>query len=484
MSMSTTTTPTAVASNVTRPVTVGLIVANRGFFPSELCQEGRAEMLDVLKAAGLKVIALGPDETEFGSVESLEDAAKCARLFRDHADEIDGIVVTLPNFGDERAVANAIRGSRLQVPVLVHAFPDRTDRLAITHRRDSFCGKLSVCNNLSQYGVPFSLTSLHTNEPRSPELAADLDRFIRVCRVVRAVRGMRVGAMGARPANFNTVRYSEKLLERTGISVVTLDLSEVLGRIARLKDNDPAVEQKATAITGYTRADGVPNEALVKMAKLGVVIDQWSEAEQLDGSTIQCWTAIEEFYGIVPCAVMSMLSESLRPSACELDVSGLVSMLVLQAASGTPSAILDWNNNLDSDPNKAIVFHCSNIARSFLGETTMNYQEILAGTVGKERSYGTIYGRIKAGPATYLRVSTDEFSGRIKAYVGQARFTDDPARTFGGYGVLEVPRLQSLLQYICRNGFEHHVAASLSQTAEAIKEALGTYLGWDVYLHE
>ncbi|HTV10236.1 MAG TPA: L-fucose/L-arabinose isomerase family protein [Acidimicrobiales bacterium] len=483
MKQATTTKALAPLERATRPVTVGLIVGNRGFFPSALCRDGRVEMLEVLRSKGLNIVALGPEETEYGSVESLHDAGKCAQLFRDHADEIDGIVVTLPNFGDERALANAIRGSRLEVPVLVHAFPDQADRLGITHRRDSFCGKLSACNNLSQYGVAFSLTSRHTCAPRSAEFAADLDRFVRVCQVVRAVKGMRVGAIGARPANFNTVRYSEKLLERAGISVITLDLSEVLGRTARLKDDDPDVKEKCGALTGYTSVEGVPSEALVKMAKLGVVIDEWSEAERLDGSTIQCWTAIEEFYGVVPCSVMSMLSDSLRPSACELDVGGVVSMLVLQAASGGPSAILDWNNNVDDDPNKAIVFHCSNIARSFMGTTTMSYQEILAGTIGKERTYGAVYGRIKAGPATYLRVSTDEFSGKMRAYVGEGCFTDDPASTFGGYGVIEVPRLQSLLQFICRNGFEHHVAMNLSQTAEAVKEALGTYLGWEVYLH-
>ena len=469
--------------SVNRPVTVGLVVGNRGFFPSELCREGRAEMLKVLEAAGLEVVALGPDDTEYGSVESLDDAARCARLFRDHAEEIDGIVVTLPNFGDERAVANSIRGSRLGVPVLVHAFPDETEKLQITHRRDSFCGKLSVCNNLTQYGIPFSLTSLHTCGPRSPEFAADLDRFVRVCRVVRSVKGMRVGAIGARPTNFNTVRFSEKLLEQAGISVITRDLSDVLGQIERLADDDPAVTSKGEAISAYTSTTGVPDVALLKMAKLGAVIDGWVESEQLDGTAIQCWTALQEFYGIVPCTVMSMMSNSLKPSACEADVTGVVSMLLLQAAAGTPSAILDWNNNFSSDPDKAVVFHCSNLPSQFLESTSMNFQEIIAGTVGKERTYGTLYGRIRSGPATYLRVSTDDASGRIQAYVGEGRFTDDPMRTFGAYGVIEIPRLQALLEHLCRNGFEHHVVMSHSQTATVLQEAMEAYLGWSVYLH-
>jgi L-fucose isomerase-like protein len=294
---------------------------------------------------------------------------------------------------------------------------------------------------------------------------------------------MRVGAIGARPTNFNTVRFSEKLLEQAGISVITRDLSDVLGQIERLADDDPAVTSKGEAISAYTSTTGVPDVALLKMAKLGAVIDGWVESEQLDGTAIQCWTALQEFYGIVPCTVMSMMSNSLKPSACEADVTGVVSMLLLQAAAGTPSAILDWNNNFSSDPDKAVVFHCSNLPSQFLESTSMNFQEIIAGTVGKERTYGTLYGRIRSGPATYLRVSTDDASGRIQAYVGEGRFTDDPMRTFGAYGVIEIPRLQALLEHMCRNGFEHHVVMSHSQTATALQEALETYLGWSVYLH-
>ncbi len=477
------TTGCSEGSTLTGRPTVGLIVGNRGFFPSELCDKGRGEMLDVLTQQGFEVVALSRDETEFGSVESLADARKCADLFRRRAGEIDGIVVTLPNFGDERAVANAIRSSQLKVPVLVHAFPDDTGKMAVSSRRDSFCGKLSVCNNLSQYAIPFSLTTLHTCAPRSSELRADLARFAGICRIVRAARGMRIGAIGARPTSFNTVRYSEKLLEASGISVVTWDLSELLGRVERLADDDPAVTGKVDEIAAYTPTTGVPPAALTRMAKLAIVVDGWIETEALDATAIQCWTALQDYLGVVPCTVMSMMSNALRPSACEVDVTGAVSMLLLQAASGTPSAILDWNNNYGDDPDKAIVFHCSNLPKYFLETISMNFQEILAGSVGKERTYGTLYGRIRPEPLTYLRVSTDESSGMIRAYVGEGRFTDDPVETFGGYGVVQIPRLQDLLQLICRNGFEHHVVMSLSCTADAVKEALETYLGWDVYLH-
>jgi len=114
----------------------------------------------------------------------------------------------------------------------------------------------------------------------------------------------------------------------------------------------------------------------------------------------------------------------------------------------------------------------------------MDYQEIIAGTVGKDNTYGTVVGRVKAAPFTYTRISTDDFEGKIRVYLGEGTLTKDPLKTFGGYGVFEIPNLQGLLHYICENGFEHHVAINISRTADAVNEALSKYLGWDVYYHK
>jgi L-fucose isomerase-like protein len=308
---------------------------------------------------------------------------------------------------------------------------------------------------------------------------------------VRGLRGARFGAIGARPAAFNTVRYSEKLLERSGISVDTLDLSEVFGRAARLKAEDPRLKAKLDEMKAYVPAGGTPGEALTRMAKLGVVIDDWMSENRLTASALQCWTAMEEFYGVVPCTMMSMMSNKLVPSACETDIAGVVGMVALALASEKPSAIVDWNNNYGDDPDKGVIFHCSNLPKDLFLESSisvedapkMDYQAIIAGTVGKDNTYGTIVGRLKAVPFTYCRVSTDDLNGRILAYLGEGNLTDDTLKTFGGYGVVQVPNLQKLLAYICENGFEHHVAINPSQTADAVHEAFSKYLGWSVYHH-
>ncbi len=479
---------------MSKPV-LGVIIGNRGFFPDHLCESGRQTILKVLEGEGITPITLTPEDTKFGSVESLADARKCADLFKKHRDEIDGVLVTLPNFGDERGVANTLRWADLNVPVLVHAFPDDVTRMTIADRRDSFCGKMSVCNNLHQYGIKYSLTTLHTVDPESEDFRSDLRRFVSTCRVVRGLRGARVGVLGARPAAFNTVRFSEKLFERTGISVETLDLSEVFGRTDRMNDDDPKVKAKLEQIKEYVTTKGVPEQALMKIAKLGIVVDDWMADNNLQASALQCWTSMEEYYGVVPCTVMSIMSNDLMPSACETDIAGVVGMYAMTLASCKPSALVDWNNNYGDDPDKGVVFHCSNLPKDVFTSQddqglispddipVMDYQEIIAGTVGKENTFGAIVGRVRAEPFTFCRISTDDFNGRILAYVGEGELTNDPLQTFGGYGVVRIPDLQGLLRHICENGFEHHTAINLSRVALAVNEALSKYMGWDVYYH-
>ncbi|HUU09764.1 MAG TPA: L-fucose/L-arabinose isomerase family protein [Phycisphaerae bacterium] len=466
-----------------KKTTLGVVVGTRGFFPTYLAHEGRTDILRILKEEGFDTVCLGPKDATGGAVENLADARACADLFRKHADRIDGILVTLPNFGDEKSVANTLKFAGLDVPVLVHAWPDDAKKMTVANRRDSFCGKMSVCSNLDQYDIPFSLTDLHTVSPDTKSFRADLARFGATCRVVKGLTGARLGAIGARTGPFNTVRYSEKILEGAGISVETIDLSEIFGRANALKASASAVRAKLRAIKGYTDCSAVTADGLDRMARFAVVVERWMKDQGLVGTAIQCWTSIEEFYGIVPCAVMSMMSDALLPSACEVDVTGLVGMLALRHATESPAALVDWNNNYGDDPDKCVLFHCSNLPKSLFAAHKMAVQEIIAQGVGAGNACGSIVGRLKKGPITYCRVATDDVVGEIRAYLGEGKLTADPLETFGGYGVAEIPDLQGLLRFICDTGFEHHVAIAAGQVARGIEDAFETYLGWEVYNH-
>ncbi|MGQ9731909.1 MAG: L-fucose/L-arabinose isomerase family protein [Candidatus Zipacnadales bacterium] len=467
----------------TKRTTLAILVGNRGFFPDHLCDEGRKEVLAVLEEEGIDAVALTPEDTPFGSVETREHAHKWADLAKAHADCIDGVLVTLPNFGDERGIAEALRLADLDVPILIQAYPDDLGKMSLADRRDSFCGKMSVCNNLTQYGIDYTLTTLHTCAPTSPEFRADLREFIATCRVVRGLKGARIGAIGARPAAFNTVRFSEKILESSGISVDVIDLSEVFGQMERLDDAAAEVQDRLAKLRAYISVEGVPEAKLLQMAKFAVVVDNWMAANEIDASAVQCWTSIEEYMGIVPCAVMSMMSNSLMPSACEVDITGVIGMYALTLASQTPAALLDWNNNYGDDPDKCVLFHCSNVPKALLSQAKMGVQDIIGASVGVENTWGTCSGRLQTGPFTFCRISTEDLHGKVRGYVGEGEIIDEPLNTFGGTGVAYIDDLQGLLHYICDNGFEHHVAITQGEVGAAVAEALTNYMGWLIYTH-
>ncbi|MCG2787214.1 MAG: L-fucose/L-arabinose isomerase family protein [Anaerolineae bacterium] len=463
--------------------TLGVIFGNRDFFPDHLVSEARKDILALFQEMNIDCVMLREDETKLGSVETYSHSKACAELFKANRERIDGVLVVLPNFGDEKGVADTIKLSGLNVPILVQAYPDDLGAFNVERRRDAFCGKISVCNNLRQYGYAFSLTSLHTSRPTSASFKSDLLKFVSVCRVVKGLRSARLGAIGARPGSFQTVRYSEKILQASGITVATVDLSEILGDAARLADDAPRVKVKLETIQAYAKHETVPSPALVRMAKLGLVIDDWMQANDLQATALQCWTSIQKNYGINACTLMSMMSNQLLPSACEVDITGVVSMYALQLASASPAALVDWNNNYADDPDRCVFFHCGNWAKSFIPDLEIKTAPILGTTLGEENTFGAMSGRAAAGQMTYARVSTDDTSGIIRAYTGEGEITNDPLDTFGHRAVVYTPELQKLLAYLCKNGFEHHVAMTMGNVSDALNEAFSNYMGWENYKH-
>ena len=458
----------------------GVIVGNRDVFPDHLAKEGRIEIKSVLKELGYGYVILNESDTKDGVVEDYSDAKKCAKLFKENKEQIMGIIVVLPNFGDEKGIVNTLKLSDLNVPILIQASSDEVDKMNRKFRRDAFCGKLSVCSVLYQHGIPFTLTETHTCPINSDAFKTDLVKFERVCKIVKKLKNARFGQIGVRPNAFETVRYSEKILQFHGITIEPIDLSEIFGEISRLPDDDPKVKEKIQVIKDYTPTTTFPEDGILKLAKLSVVVEKWVLENELDGFAFQCWPSIQDNFGVVPCAVMSMFSEGLVPAACEVDISGLIGMYILQVATETPSAILDWNNNYGDDPNKMVLFHCSNLPKSFFKDTKMTIHPIISDIKGDDHSFGAIQGRIKSKPCTLLRIETDDVFGEIKALLVEGKYTDDPLETFGGYGVIEIPNLQDILKTLCKEGFAHHVAASLEKVGEIVFEALSNYLGWNI----
>ena len=464
----------------------GVIIGTRAYFNAELAKDVRKQLLTVLTNEGYDYVILPEDATPTGSssIETREDGLKSAALFRENRERIDGIIVSLPNFGFEIGIINAISIAELNVPILVQACDDENNKVDLDSRRDAFCGKISVCNNLYQYGIPFTDTTLHTYSIFSDLLAKDINKFAAICRVVNGLRHARIGAIGARPAGFQTVRASEKILQATGITVVPVDLSEILAVASKIENDNSALLQKVEDIKKYALVPQEYDGKLILQAKFGLAVEQWMEANAIDAVAIQCWDSLEQNYGCAACVTMSMLGEKLIPAACEVDIAGAVSMYALTLASGRQSALLDWNNNFAEDRNKCVCTHCGNFPKSFVMDNiTLSTLGVLGRTLGKVNTFGAVYGKVKQGEFTFFRISTDDTRGCIKSYLGEGKITDDPYGMDGCIAVTKVNNLQTLMKYICKNGFEHHVAMCRGNVKDILEEAINNYLGWELYIH-
>ena len=467
--------------------TFGLIVTNRSFFPAHLVSKAKTAVVDKLHKMGYEVVTVSEKDTQYGAVVTYPEAKICAELFQARRKEISGIIVILPNFGEETGVAEAIELAGLNVPVLIQACDDEMDNLGLDNRRDAFCGKLSVCNNLYQRGIKYTLTSTHTCKIDSDSFTKDLENFAGVCRVVTGLRGARIAAIGSRPNAFNTVRYSEKILQKAGITICTEDLTNVLDAARALDDHSPEVQGKLEEIRAYgTIPDCISDEKVLKQAKLCLAMENCVKQYDCVASAVECWDALQNNYGCASCLGMSMMGEKGMPSACELDVMGAVTMYALRLASESAPAYMDWNNNVDEDRDCCITLHCSNFPKSFFGKKEMEISnlDVLATTIGAEKCFGACKAQVAGGPMTYAKISTDDLKGALKMYVGTGDFLDTSVNTKGGVAMCRVGGLQNLMKYLCSNGYEHHVAMCRGNVESILEEAFSNYLGIEVYAHK
>ena len=459
--------------------TFAVFFGNRGFFPASLQAAAREEMRSVLEKLGHGVLMLDETATRHGAVETPEEGRLYAEFLARHRGEYGGVILCLPNFGDETGAVSALQDAG--VPILVQAYPDELAKMAPELRRDAFCGKFSVMDVFCQYGVTFTALKPHVVHPCSVSFEANVDYFDRLCRVVGGMHGMVVGAIGARTTAFKTVRIDEVALQRAGITMETLDLSDVFHRMDLLAADDKAVREKADILKDYTSWDGVPDAAQDKLARLGVVLDQIIDECKLDAVAIRCWVEMQKQLNVSPCVLLSELNNRGRIAACEVDVGNAVAMYALHMASGNVSTCLDWNNNYGEEDDKCILFHCGPVPQAMMtAKGRVTDHSILLNAVGPGCAWGCNVGRIAPTPFSFGSLLTEE--GRLKFYLGQGQFTTDPIPEdfFGCAGVAEIPGLQDTLRTIGMAGHRHHVSVTPGHVMAPVVEAFERYLGYEV----
>ncbi len=459
--------------------TFALFFGNRGFFPAALQAEARKQLRDRLKQLGHKTLLLGASHTRYGAVETPAEGELYANWLQQNRGKFDGIILSLPNFGDETGAIAALKDCG--VPILIQAYPDELDKMAPELRRDAFCGKFSIMDVFYQNGLKFTALKPHTVQPASDRFAENIDYFDRMCRAVNGMKNMVVGAIGARTTAFKTVRIDELALQRADITMETLDLSDIFARMAALKDSDRKVRAKAKRLQEYTRWTGVPEAAFNNICKLGVAVDEVVKEYKMDAVAIRCWIEMQQQLGISPCVLLSEMNDRGVVTACEVDVGNAVTMYALAQASGNVATCLDWNNNYGDEDDKCILFHCGPVPRTMMtSKGRVTDHAILANAVGEGNAFGPCQGRIKPMPFTFGSMMTED--GKMKFYLGEGRFTEDPIADdfFGCAGVAEIASLQDVLQSVGYMGHRHHVSVTPDHVIAPVQEALEKYIGCEV----
>ena len=308
-------------------MTFALYFANRGFFPGEVIAGAREELTKALKDSGYDYICMEESLTRFGAVETIDEGLVYADFLEKNRGKFDGVIVCMPNFGDENGASTALKNAN--VPILVQAYPDEIGKMDFAHRRDALCGKFALCNVLRQQKIPYTLTKKFVVKPDSKEFKSDLDRFASICRVVKGMKSFNVGAIGARTTAFKTVRFDEIAMMNVGINVESIDLSDVFMRMENV--DEARIEAKKAEYLKQTNFKGYPEIKMTNIAKLGVVIDDLISEYKLDAIALRCWSELEIKFGIAPCMILCDLNEKGIAAACELDVNNAVMM---RAVSG------------------------------------------------------------------------------------------------------------------------------------------------------
>ena len=452
---------------------------NRGFFPGELVASAIADFKRVLAANGHEALVMEGAGTRYDAVETPEEGRKYADFLAAHRGKYDGVILSLPNFGDENGAVVALRDAG--VPILVQAYPDEPGKMDFSHRRDSVCGKIAMCNVLRQAGIKYTLTTDFAEHPDSPQFENDLRNFAAVCRVVKGMRRFNLGAIGARTTAFKTVRVDEIALQRKGVNVEAVDLAEVFAIMDGV--DAAAVAAKREQYLAYADFAGVAEEKIDSIARLGVAFDILIKRFSLDALAIRCWDELQKRYGIAPCLAMSVLNEAGIAAACEMDVNNAVMMRAVALASDSPVGLFDVNNNFGGAKDRTIMFHCSAIPGSMLcGRGCIGEHLMFKKAYGPGTGIGIFGGKMKSMPLTVGSFKTED--GRLCAFVTEGEVTDDKIEpAFFGTGFVfrkDDGDCQKMLNYMSRNGYLHHVAFVRGNWSAVIVEAFANYLGWGI----
>jgi L-fucose isomerase-like protein len=449
-------------------VRIGFVPCHRVPFDEGWARDLRRRCLEAFsRIEDMEVVV--PDEsiTPGGLVRNDEDAEKTIKLFRDK--DVDGIAIGTMTFGDEIS-AVSIPEAFPKVPVLLFGTKEGPFTSEGRRRSDSFCGTLSVSSGLHRRKIPFVFAGIFF--PEEEGFLKKITSFLGTSLAVRNFIGARIGLVGPRPERFETCATDESILVgRFSQRVVPVSLLEILASARARGDEDPNVLSIVREIKDELDCSGVSDDVLLRIAKLELALEDFARRKKLSGMGIQCWTAIEHEYGVVPCLAMGRITEKGIMCSCEVDILGALTMVVQYNAAlrKTVPHFIDWTIMHQELEDVFLAWHCGNASPCLSrGKGRITYQSVLGDTIGREKSFGTAEFQLKEGVVTLNRLV--EYDGHFKMLISKGEIIPEDRDLRGSWSWVKVEDLDSLYRVLVEEGFIHHASMIHGDYAEAIAD--------------
>jgi L-fucose isomerase-like protein len=435
-------------------VKIGFIPSHRESFGDDWAARMRARCIEQFKRVpGLDLVV--PDEslTRRGLVYSLEEGERARDLFL--REQVAGVIVGGMTFGHETsAVGVVIAGLPPGTPVLQFATKAAPMSEGGTRPSDSWCGQFAITSALRRRAIRFQ--HIPTCFPEEPVFAREAARFVRACAAVQGFRGARFGQIGTRPEEFESVWWDEASLQKSfNQTVVPVDLAEMFARMeavgAEAKETQDLMEEMSTGVD----AGAIPRHCLSNLARAEIALRQLAREKHLVGMGVNCWTQVQQRFGICVCSVLGRLTDSGLMASCEVDIYGAATMWAAYLASLGRVAphLIDWTELHPDRENVFLAWHCGNAPPS-LCDSGCTPRFLPQPFLPPDLYWGTLHMRLRPGPVTCARLV--EYDGEFSMFIGQGEVQNIDPETHGTYGWVRVEDVMDWEQVMVEKGIIHH----------------------------
>jgi L-fucose isomerase-like protein len=442
-------------------VKIGYAPTRRRIFSVEDAIKYKVLIADKMRSLGLEFVDL-EDVNEEGLLRCAEDVQPVVDKFR--REKIDALFIPHCNFGSEHSCAKVAR--EMNVPTLLWGPRDEAPLADGSRLRDSQCGLFATGKVLRRMQVPFTyLPNCRVNDGL---FAEGLLRFAAVANVVKEFRHARILQIDTRPGDFWTMMCNEgELLEKFGIQLFPINMIELVDRVKKLAaSKDEEIDRTIAWIR--ENMDVCISDADVRLvAALKASMKYFAVENGCNAIAIQCWDALQQALHLMPCCANAMLTEEGLPVACETDIHGAITSIIVQAAGMgvTPSFFVDWSIRHPTNDNGELLQHCG------------PWPVCLAKKKAKldrpfafpEHCPGSVVSEIKGGEISLLRFDGDH--GEYGILMGTAQGIEGPA-TQGTYLWVEVPNWPRVESMIVRGPYVHHATGIHGNVLPVVYEAL------------